>query len=130
MKLIFKAAFLGSLVFCVSVAGRAQRIGNSIGMPSTNSARPAQPPQSHAPALPALPGPLPSFSTNSVQTQLEKLNLQSMHMVPPRVNLFANPGRIGILPQVPFALDKILDKPGMCGVTPNESGSGAGSSTR
>jgi hypothetical protein len=114
MKLILKAAFVGSLILCVSVAGRAQRINYSIGMPSTSSARPAQPPQSQAPALPPLPGPLPSFSTNPVQTQLEKLNLQSTHMVPPRVNLFANTGRSGILPQVPFALDKILDRPGMC----------------
>jgi hypothetical protein len=53
-------------------------------------------------------------SHNSAQTRLEKLNLQSMHMVPPRVKLFANPGHSGILPQVPFALDKILDKPGSC----------------
>jgi len=114
MNLTLKGAFAGSLILCFSAAARAQRIDYSIGMPSTSSARPADPPQAHAPALPPLPGPLPSFSTNSVQTQLEKLNLQSMHMVPPRVNLFAKPGRIGILPQVPFALDKILDRPGMC----------------
>jgi hypothetical protein len=113
MNLVLKAAFAGSLILCVSGAARAQRISYSIGMPSTSSPRPAQPPQAHAPALPALPEPLPSFSTNPVQTQLEKLNLQSMHLVPPRLKLFANPGR-GILPQVPFALDKILDRPGMC----------------
>jgi hypothetical protein len=125
MKLIFTAAFVGILILHVSVASRAQRIGYSIAMPSTSSARPAQPPQAQAPALPPLPGPLPSFSTNAVQTQLEKSNLQSMHMVPPRVNLFANPGRSGILPQVPFALDKILDKPGMCSVSGLEAGSPA-----
>jgi hypothetical protein len=127
---VFLTLFAGSLILCVSAAAHAQRVSYSFGMPSTSSAGPAQPSQAHAPALPPLPGPFPSFSTNPVQTQLEKLNLQSMHMVPPRVNLFANPGRSGILPQVPFALDRILDKPGMCGFTPNESGSGAGSSAR
>jgi hypothetical protein len=114
MNLIFRAAFAGSLILCVSVAACAQRMGYSIGMPSTSSGGPAQPSHAQVPALPPLPGPLPSFSTNPVQVQLEKLNLWSMHLVPPRLNLFAKPGRSGILPQVPFALDKILDKPGMC----------------
>jgi hypothetical protein len=114
MNLIFKAAFAGSLILCVSAAARAQRMGYSIGMPSTSSAGPAQPSRAQAPALPPLPGPLPSFSTKSVPVQLQELNLRSMHMVPPRLNLFAKPGRSGILPQVTFALDKILDKPGMC----------------
>jgi hypothetical protein len=114
MNLILKAALPASLILCVSAAAHAQRMGYSIGLPSTSSGGPAQPSHAHAPALPSLPGPLPSFSTNSVQVQLEKLNLRSMHMVPPRLNLFANPGRSGILQQVPFALDKILEKPGMC----------------
>jgi hypothetical protein len=46
-----------------------------------------------------------------------------MHMAPPRLNLFANPGRRGILPQLPFALDPVagrnpiaafVDGPGIC----------------
>src|SRR5262249_3939718 len=114
MNRIFKAALSGSLILWVGAAAHAQRIGYSIGMGPKTSAPAAQPSQPQAPALPPLPGPLPSFSTSSLQVQLKNLNLQSTHMVPPRVNLFANPVRRPILPQVPFALDAILDKPGMC----------------
>jgi len=89
-------------------------MGYSIGMGPKTSAPAAQPSQAQGPALPPLPGPLPSFSTSPVRVQLKNLNLQSTHVVPPRVNLFATPGRSMILPQVPFALDAILDKPGMC----------------
>jgi hypothetical protein len=123
MKPIFNAAIFGSLILCISAASQAQRINYSISMPSTSSAgSAAQPSQARGPALPPLPGPLPSFSTNTVQVQLEDLNLRSTHMAPPRLNLFA-PGRRGILPQLPFALDPVagrnpiaafVDGPGIC----------------
>jgi hypothetical protein len=114
MNRIFKAALSGSLILWVGAAAHAQRMGYSIGMGPKTSAPAAQPSQAQAPALPPLPGPLPSFSTIPVRVQLKSLNLQSTQMVPPRVNLFASPDRSRILPQVPFALDAILNKPGMC----------------
>ena len=124
MKAISKAAIFGSLILCISAAAHAQRINYSISMPPTSSAgSAAQPSQARGPALPPLPGPLPSFSTNPVHVQLEDLNLRSMHMAPTRLNLFANPGRRGILPQLPFSLAPVagrnpiaafVDGPGIC----------------
>jgi hypothetical protein len=100
-------------------------MGFSIGMSPSASASTGQGVQPRGPALPALPPPLPSISTNTTG-QLKPLNLSSMHLSPPMLNLSPNEagrGRTRILQQVPFAMDSILgrnpvsailEKPGMC----------------
>src|SRR5215831_9359909 len=122
---ISKVVLSGSLILCLSVVAHAQRIGFSVGMPSAAKAPSAQPVQAHQPTLPPLPGPLPSVTANTAE-RLKPLDLASMHLVPPQIDL--NPTVAGsppprILPQVPFAMDPtlgggsistMLDKPAMC----------------
>jgi hypothetical protein len=122
MRGVFRLLLFGSLAFGIPGGLYAQRTGFSIGMtPPGTLAPPAQP---HLPALPELPGKLPSGSTNPA-LHLKPLDLSSTHLAPPQIELnppVTGPGHGSLLPQVPYPLDPILgrdpisalDKPGMC----------------
>jgi len=113
----------GGLVLCAPLAVYAQRTGFSIGMTPPGTVAPAPPAQTHLPALPELPGKLPS-STNPAM-HLKPLDLSSTHLVPPQIELnppFTGPGHGSLFPQVPYPLDPLLgrdpisalNRPGMC----------------
>jgi hypothetical protein len=123
MNSISKFLLFGSLVLCAPLAAHAQRTGFSVGMTPPGTVAPAPPPQSHPPALPELPGKLPSGSPNPVH--LKPLDLSSTHLAPPQIELnppVSGPGHGSLLPQVPYPLDPILRRdpiselvrPGIC----------------
>src|SRR5215471_18500561 len=106
MSAVRRILLIGTLAVLVAAPADAQRMGFSIGIPSSSPTASGASAPPHQPTLPPLPRPLPSPSAIAAG-RLQPLDLTSTHMVPPRLDLSPSGAVSGraILPQLPFALD-------------------------
>jgi len=104
MKPALTVCLLTLLMLISPVAGHAQRLGFSVGMPAS------QPSGVRTPQMPPLPRLLPAPSPGALalpQLTLKPSNLVSYHLSPPQIDFAPDPRRMS-LPAVPLALDPTL----------------------